>query len=223
MPSGDLQLGFVQGNAFDKHLEFRLGRQNVIGGAAQVLPIDGLDVTFMPFKSIGITAYAGALVIPRFATASGDVAAGTRIFWKPTFETEVGMSFVDVLDHGLTARQELGFDARYVPWRWLTLTGYALVSTLEWRLAEARPHHRHLATQLESPDHRRLPAHGAGPLHLGDLDLLGIRRGAAGRDRSVGVLPRGQVAELRWKPPAQAIDTEGGAGAIPPSSGQTFT
>jgi hypothetical protein len=127
----------VQGTEFDKKLQFRLGRQNVTGGAAQVLPIDGASITVMPLKNIGVTAYAGALVIPRFATAQGDAAAGARIFWRPTFETETGISFVDVLDHGLTARQELGFDARYVPWRWLTLTAYALVSTLEWwRLAE---------------------------------------------------------------------------------------
>ncbi len=134
---GDLSLAYVQGSEFDDHLQLRLGRQDVIGGAAQVLPIDGASVTVTPWKDFGLTAYGGALVVPRFATATGDAAAGARAFWRPTFDSEVGVSFVDVVQGGLTERQELGVDAHVVPWRWLTLSGYALTSTLEWRLAEA--------------------------------------------------------------------------------------
>lgn len=134
--SGDLSLAYVQGTEFNQHLQLRLGRQDVIGGAAQVLPLDGASVTISPRRDMGLTVYGGALVIPRFATAAGDAAAGGRVFWRPTFDSEIGASFVEVLDNGLTERQEMGLDARYVPWRWLTLSGYALVSTLEWRLAE---------------------------------------------------------------------------------------
>ena len=134
---GDLSLAYVQGTELNQHLTLRLGRQDVIGGAAQVLPIDGASVTLSPWKTAGISAYGGALVVPRFATAIGDAAAGTRIFWHPTYESEVGASFVDVLNHGLAERQEVGVDARWVPVRWLTFTGYALASTLDdWRLAE---------------------------------------------------------------------------------------
>jgi hypothetical protein len=134
--AGDLSLAYVQGSEFNQHLQLRLGRQDVTGGAAQVLPIDGASLTLMATKNLGINLYGGALVIPRFATADGDAATGGRAFWRPTFDTEIGASFVEVLQAGYTTRQEAGLDARYTPWRWLTLTGYALVSTLEWRLAE---------------------------------------------------------------------------------------
>ncbi len=133
---GDLDLAYVQGSEFDKHLDFRVGRQLVTGGSAQVLPIDGADVTVTPVKDFGLTAYGGAIVVPRFAVAEGDAAAGARAFWRPSLTSEVGASFVDVLDQGLVARQEAGLDAHVVPLQALTLTAYALLSTIDDRLAE---------------------------------------------------------------------------------------
>jgi hypothetical protein len=134
--TGDLSLAYIEGSEFHDHLQVRLGRQMVTGGAAQVLSIDGASVTVLARGNIGITAYGGGVVVPRFASSEGDAAAGFRAFWRWSFDGEVGISFVDVLEHGITAREEVGVDAHLVPWRGVTLTGFALVSTLELRLAE---------------------------------------------------------------------------------------
>jgi hypothetical protein len=134
--TGDLSLAYVEGSEFHDHLQLRLGRQMITGGAAQVLSIDGASVTVLARGNIGITAYGGGVVVPRYTSSEGDAAGGARAFWRWTFDGEVGVSFVDVLEHGIIARQEVGVDAHMVPWRGLTLTGFALVSTLELRLAE---------------------------------------------------------------------------------------
>jgi hypothetical protein len=62
---------------------------------------------------------------------------GGRLFWRPTVETEVGLSFAHVHDQGRAARQDLAADARYSPHPTLALTGFVLLSLLELRVAEA--------------------------------------------------------------------------------------
>ncbi len=135
--AGDLDVAYVEGSELNNRLSLRAGRQLVTGGSAQVLPIDGASLTVRPFDGVGVTAYGGALVVPRFATSVADAAAGARAWYRYNVNTEVGLSFVDVLQNGLVARQELGVDARMTPVRSLTLNGYALLSTLDARLAEA--------------------------------------------------------------------------------------
>ena len=137
VPWGDLDVAYIQGSEFDHHLTLRAGRQLVTGGSAQVLPIDGASVTISPAREIGVTVYGGELVVPRFASATGDAAGGARAWYRLSATDELGLSFVDVLENGILARQELGLDARFVPYRTLTFSGYALVSTMASRLAEA--------------------------------------------------------------------------------------
>ncbi len=78
-----------------------------------------LIVGVTSWRGLGITAYGGAPVTPRFATRQGDVAGGGRVFWRRSFDTEVGLSFIEVLDCGLVARQDIGADARVRPTRTL--------------------------------------------------------------------------------------------------------
>jgi hypothetical protein len=137
---GDLDLGYLEGTVFGDHLTLRLGRQLVAGGAARVTPLDGASVTGRLGRGrlrFGATAYAGAPVAPRFAVSRGDFAAGGRVFWRPAFATEVGLSFIDVLGGGRAAREDGAIDARWSPHPAVALAGLALVSFRELRLAQA--------------------------------------------------------------------------------------
>jgi hypothetical protein len=137
LATGDVDLGFVEGKLFRRHLELRVGRQLVFGGAARALQLDGAQATWRIWRGLGVTAYGGAPVTPRFGESRGDVAGGVRAFYRPRYGVEVGASFVHLGDQGRTARQELGADARWQVIDALALTGFAMLSTVEWRLAEA--------------------------------------------------------------------------------------
>ncbi len=134
--TGDLDLGFVEGKVFDRRLELRAGRQLVFGGGARALPIDGGSATWRIWRGLGLNVYGGVPVTPRFGVHQGDAVGGGRFFWRPNVDSEVGASFIEMLNDGLQARQDLGLDARWRAHRTLTLTGYALMSLLELRLAE---------------------------------------------------------------------------------------
>jgi len=134
--TGDLDLGYVEGKLFDRRLDVRVGRQLVFGGAARALPMDGGSVTLRIWRGVGLNVFGGVPVTPRFGVHQGDAMAGGRLFWRPTVDSEVGASFLEMLNDGLQARQDLGVDARWRAHRTLSLTGYALLSLLELRLAE---------------------------------------------------------------------------------------
>jgi hypothetical protein len=134
--TGDLDLGFVEGKLFDRRLVVRVGRQLVFGGAARAQPMDGASATLRIWRGVGLNVYGGAPVTPRFGVHQGDAMAGGRFFWRPTVDTEMGVSFLEMLNDGLQARQDLGADARWRVLPSLSLTGYALLSLLELRLTE---------------------------------------------------------------------------------------
>jgi hypothetical protein len=135
--TGDLDVGFLEGKLFRRRLLVRLGRQLVCGGAARLLPLDGAALTLRTLNNISVDVYGGVPVTPRFAVRQGDFAAGTRLYWQPSFHTAVGVSFAELLKDGRQARQDLGIDGRWRVVPMLTLSGYALVSLLELRLGEA--------------------------------------------------------------------------------------
>jgi hypothetical protein len=135
--TGDIDIGYIEGKVLGRRLEVRLGRQLVFGGAARVLPLDGAQLTVRIFRGVGVTVYGGVPVTPRFSDSRGDAAAGARAFYRPRFDTELGISFVHVEDKGRAGRQDLSADARWQPVADLALSGYAVLSTVEKRLAEA--------------------------------------------------------------------------------------
>jgi hypothetical protein len=109
---GDIDLWYLQGAAFDRHLTFTVGRQLVVGGAAKVLPLDGLNVTVVSNGGFGISAYVGAPTAYKLTSPIGDFAFGARAFWRASYGTEVGVSFIEILNQGAVARQNLGVDTR---------------------------------------------------------------------------------------------------------------
>ncbi len=135
--SGDIDLGYLDGSFWKKRVQLRLGRQFVFGGAARSTQLDGGSATFQIYKGLGVSAYGGVPVTPRFSVSRGDVVFGGRMFYRHSVDTEVGVSFNQVMGEGRSARQDLAVDARYVPHEQVALTGYTLYSIPEARIAEA--------------------------------------------------------------------------------------
>jgi hypothetical protein len=134
--AGDFEVAFLQGRLLDRRLTLTLGRHVVTGGAARFTHLDGASADVRIAGGVGFAAYGGAPVIPRFAVARGDALYGGRLYWRGALSTEVGASYVQVLDHGRTARQDAGLDARVKLMSGLYFGGFGLWSLAESRLAE---------------------------------------------------------------------------------------
>ena len=135
--SGDIDLLYVQGSLLQQHLTLTLGRQLIIGGAARVLQLDGLNAAVAIGKGFGFTAYAGVPTESRFHYPEGNFAFGGRAFWRPTYQSEVGVSFLEILSDGVVARQDLGIDGRWQMLRSLGVSASAVLSLQEMRFADA--------------------------------------------------------------------------------------
>jgi hypothetical protein len=133
--SGDLDVAYLEGKLLRRHIVVRLGRQVMTGGAARFTHIDGASVTFEG-KGAGLTIYGGVPVIPLFGVKVGDAAAGGRVFYRFSYASQLGVSFVQIEDDGRVGRQDLGLDFRTQPIRMLTLTGLGVLSLVEHDMAE---------------------------------------------------------------------------------------
>jgi hypothetical protein len=134
---GDIDLWYLQGSVLDRHLTFTVGRQLIVGGAAKVLPLDGLNLTAVSNSGFGISAYVGAPTAYKLTYPIGDFAFGARAFWRPSYGTEVGVSFIEILNQGAIARQNLGVDARVVILPKLSATASADFSLAAERFVDA--------------------------------------------------------------------------------------
>ena len=135
---GDLDAAYIRGRFYKRHFEFQLGRQLVIGGAARVTQMDGLQLTGLAPHGFGLTIYGGVPVTPRFAVHRGDGMVGARAFWRHSMATELGLSIIDVTDRGLANRFDLGFDGRVAAVPTLVFDAFAIFSLIEYRFAEAQ-------------------------------------------------------------------------------------
>lgn len=144
--SGDVDLAYVEGRLLEDHLRVVAGRQLVTGGAARFLQLDGLFAEYSLARRLRVTAWGGAPVAARFNVRQGDAAAGGRVAWAPSWDSELGASYALVLDRGLVARSDAGVDGRWAPANALWVTGHALWSATEARIIEAElaPHWRAL-------------------------------------------------------------------------------
>jgi hypothetical protein len=134
--AADLDLGFVSGSFADRAVRVTLGRHFTFGGASRATQLDGASAEATLFKGVGLSAFGGLPVIPRFAVANGDAVFGGRLFFRPSIDAQIGASFFELLDHGELARQEAGLDARWAIGP-LTLSGFGTLALGEARLAEA--------------------------------------------------------------------------------------
>ncbi len=135
--AGDVNLAWVEGRTFNKRLKLRLGRQFVVGGVARAMYFDGLLAEYRFPVGVGLSAFVGIPVERRFDNfLKGDFVVGTRASYAPSLTSEVGASFIHLLSHGALARQDAGLDARWRPFRVLTLSGALMWSIADGRLAE---------------------------------------------------------------------------------------
>ena len=191
---GDLDIAFAEGKLLHRRIAVRLGRQLLVAGAGRNLAFDGLSVTAMPVRWVGISVQGGVPVTPRFAVDRGDALVAGRAFVKPAFDSEAGISFLQVLDNGEIARRDLAADARLVPVRTLplALSGFALLSLPERRFAEANVSATwQMGRRLEvSGDYRRT----APDLFLPRNSIFSVfsqeTRDEAGAFVYVGLMPR---------------------------------
>jgi len=135
--TGDIDLLYVQGSLFSRHLSLTIGRQLVSGGAARVLQLDGVNATVAITRAFGVTAFAGAPTVSRFNYPVGEFAFGGRAYWRPTFGTELGVSFLEILSGGVLSRQDLGVDGRWAILSNLSATASGILSLQEMRFADA--------------------------------------------------------------------------------------
>jgi len=133
---GDLNLAYAEGRLLDQRLRLRVGRQMLIGGSARNMQFDGLAGELTIWHGLGLSVHGGMPVTPRFATDLGDLMGGTRLFWRMSSQSEIGVSFLHVVDEDITSRQEVGADARWAPLSTLSVGGQIFFSVLDQRLAE---------------------------------------------------------------------------------------
>ncbi|MGZ6069679.1 MAG: hypothetical protein ACXWK8_00605 [Myxococcaceae bacterium] len=135
--TGDIDFLYVQGALFKRHLILTVGRQIISGGAARVMQLDGLNATAMISRSFGISGYVGAPTPSRFGYQYGNFAFGGRAFWRPVYGSEIGFSYLEVLNNGYIARQDMGLDGQYAILRNLSVTASGILALGEGRWSDA--------------------------------------------------------------------------------------
>ena len=136
--AGDVDSLFVEGRVLQRHLLLRVGRQLATGGALRATQLDGLAVDGVIAYGLGVQAWVGVPVQPKFSQARGDFLTGGRAFWRQSFDSEVGISYVYALRRGYIARSDLALDGSWTPIRPVTVSALAQWSLEEERIAEAR-------------------------------------------------------------------------------------
>jgi hypothetical protein len=131
-------VAYVQGATWDRRVTLRLGRQFVFPGTAANVQLDGLAPTLRVRGGFGLSGFVGVPVTPRFGYSRGQFATGGRAFWSHSYESEVGVSILEILGTGQHVfRRDAGVDARYRLLESLALSGLVRWSIPEARLAEA--------------------------------------------------------------------------------------
>lgn len=136
--NADLDSAFVEGRMLERRLLLRLGRQLVTGGAVRAAQLDGASVRALAGAGLGFDLWGGVPVQPRFGTSWGDALAGGRVFWRRSFDSEIGASFVYSLRGHELSREDVAIDGSWSPLRPLNLSGLLQWNLEERRLAEGR-------------------------------------------------------------------------------------
>jgi hypothetical protein len=137
--TGDVDTAYVEARFLDRRALLRVGRQMLNQGASGNIQIDGGSGEVVIWKGLGLQAYGGAPVVARFDYHRGDAIAGGRVFWRQSFDAEIGVSYVYALDSGITARNDIAVDGWWQAFRTVSLGAFGQWSLAEsGRLAEAR-------------------------------------------------------------------------------------
>jgi hypothetical protein len=139
---GDVDVAYLEGRLLERRLLLRAGRQMLTEGAARNTQLDGLLASGQVWRGLGVEAYGGAPVVARFGSGGigngNDALTGARIFWRQSYDDEIGASYVYAVDSGNVARSDAAVDGWWQPVRTITLSAAAQWSLYEARLAEGR-------------------------------------------------------------------------------------
>ncbi|HJX63144.1 MAG TPA: hypothetical protein VJ860_04240 [Polyangia bacterium] len=131
---GDVDVAYLQGSTWNRRVTLRAGRQFVFPGTAGNVQLDGLAPTLWLAGGVGLSGFVGVPVTPRFGYSRGEFTSGARAFWSRSYESEVGVSVLEILGAGRHVfRRDAGVDARY-----RILDSLALSGLVRWSLSEAR-------------------------------------------------------------------------------------
>lgn len=119
---GDLNLAYIAYRDPKHRFQAFLGRQYLYQNN-KVLRFDGARVDTRLPLGLGLRVFGGFTVLPRFAAPKGYFAAGARLSHRVGHISEVGVSFLEVMEQGRAGHELLGFDASVVPFRWLEFSG----------------------------------------------------------------------------------------------------
>lgn len=142
---------------------FTLGRQVQAGGAARFVRFDGASAGVRAPLGLGLDAYGGFTVLPRWAAREGyhllgsaadtllrdpealpdptredNWLVGTRAYYERPGHYEIGASFHEQRDDGGLGRRNASLDALYNPLDELSLSGRAIVDLDATDLADLR-------------------------------------------------------------------------------------
>jgi hypothetical protein len=136
--TGDITTAYVRAGMAGGRVQLRLGREFVTAGTGRMLQLDGGDLFLRLPAGFTVSAFAGAPVSQRFTARTsqsswnpqgGDLAYGGRVgFALPLAGAagrglELGVSGVQITDHGDPVRKDVGLDFRFMPIRALTFIG----------------------------------------------------------------------------------------------------
>jgi hypothetical protein len=131
--TGDIDVAYVEGAFAGRRVRVRLGRQFLSDGAARGLQLDGGQASALLFRGMGVEAYGGVPVVPRFDYDKGNAITGGRVFYRLGFDAELSASVLYALEGGDVAREDVAFDA----W-WHVLPALTVGGDLQWSLVAAR-------------------------------------------------------------------------------------
>jgi hypothetical protein len=102
-----------------------------------MLAVDGAYAELRGLAGFGLSAFAGNPVVRRFSNYTrGDFTTGARLFWAPSTDAQLGVSFTHLTERGAIVRQDVGADGRWHLSREWTLSGAFIYSVPEQRMAE---------------------------------------------------------------------------------------
>lgn len=127
--NGDISLAYVDGKVDLGTV--RVGRQLVFDGVARGAHMDGVYLSARPFGKFGASVFAGIPVVPLLSEHLGQAMAGARASYMHSYDTQVGVSVLHMLDKGRHAAQHIGLDGRVAILPTLVLSGAVRWSTLQ--------------------------------------------------------------------------------------------
>ncbi|MEW5848571.1 MAG: hypothetical protein AB2A00_07135 [Myxococcota bacterium] len=126
--NGDISLAYLESRAGP--FGVRAGRQLVFDGVARGAHLDGIAASARPWEGLGVSVFAGAPVVPLLQDHRGLAMAGGRVSWRKSYDTQLGISALHVLEQGRHAHQHVGLDGRTALMRMLVLSWMVRWSTL---------------------------------------------------------------------------------------------